>query len=129
MTLLSTFPFTLVADVLGHLVEKAKCLEVSHLQFTDDILFFLQVDEEKFKNLLYVLESFCSFLGQCINMQKSVILGINAEDNIIHNLVIASGCEVGIWPIKYLGLPLGRNPRKADFWELVVFKVAKRLDG
>ena len=40
-----------------------------------------------------------------------------------------SGCEVGAWPIKYLGLPLGSNPRKINFWEPVVNKVAKRLDG
>ena len=28
-----------------------------------------------------------------------------------------------------MGLPLGGHPRKLDFWDLVVNKVAKRLDG
>ena len=28
-----------------------------------------------------------------------------------------------------MGLPFGGNPQKIDFWELVVTKVAKRLDG
>ena len=40
-----------------------------------------------------------------------------------------SECDVGAWPIKYLGLPLGGNPRKIDFWESMVNKVAKRLTG
>ena len=55
------------------------------------------------------------------------MLGINADDELLHKLVDLSGCEVGDWPIKYLGLPLGGNPRKIAFWELVVNKVAKRL--
>ena len=40
-----------------------------------------------------------------------------------------SECEVGVWPIKCLGLPLGGNPRKVDFWDSVVTKVSERLDG
>ena len=36
---------------------------------------------------------------------------------------------MGDWPIIYLGLPLGGNPQNIDFWEPVVSKVAKRLDG
>lgn len=38
-------------------------------------------------------------------------------------------CSVGSWPVKYLGLPLGRNPLQAAFWDPVVARVAKRLDG
>ena len=39
------------------------------------------------------------------------------------------GCEVGAWPINYLGLPLGGNPRSRSFWDPVISKVAKRLDS
>ena len=39
------------------------------------------------------------------------------------------GCSVGEWPIQYLGLPLGGNPRSRSFWEPVTRKVPKRLDG
>ena len=38
-------------------------------------------------------------------------------------------CAVGSWPIKYLGLPLGGNPTKKIFWEPMITKVARRLDG
>ena len=45
-----------------------------------------------------------------MNLRKNTLLGINADDDLIHNLAALSGCEVGFWPIKYLGLPLGGNP-------------------
>ena len=50
------------------------------------------------------------------------------QEEVVHlaNLV---ECSVGVWPIKYLGFPLGGNPTKKSFWEPVVTKVAKRLDG
>ena len=62
-------------------------------------------------------------------MRNSIILGINTDDDLIHSMSTLSGCEVGVWPIKYLGIPLGGNPRKVDFCEPVVNKVAKRLEG
>ena len=62
-------------------------------------------------------------------MGKSVLLGINIEERIVTNLANSIGCSVGCWPTKYLGLPLGSNPLSADFWEPVVVKVSKRLDG
>ena len=57
------------------------------------------------------------------------MLGINLEEEEVANLVDLVECSVGVWPIKYLGLPLGGNPTRKTFWEPVVTKVAKRLDG
>ena len=48
---------------------------------------------------------------------------------MLQNMATISECGVGVWPIKYLGLPLGGNLRKVDFWDSVVAKVSKRLDG
>ena len=39
------------------------------------------------------------------------------------------GCEVGHWPLQYLRMPLGGNPCRQLFWEPIVSKVRKRLDG
>ena len=64
-----------------------------------------------------------------MNLRKSTLLGINIDDALIQNWAIVFNCEVGSWPIKYLGLPLGGNPCKIDFWEPMVNKVAKRLAG
>ncbi|KAM7513904.1 hypothetical protein LguiA_003487 [Lonicera macranthoides] len=40
-----------------------------------------------------------------------------------------SGCEIENWPLKYLGLPLGGNPNSLEFWNPVLEKVKKKLDG
>ena len=53
-----------------------------------------------------VLDIFCLVSGLKINMGKSVLLGINSNNDWLHNLANSIGCTVGNWPIKYLGLPL-----------------------
>ena len=139
---LSPFLFTLVADVFSRLIDKAKVcnvirgfsvgrdkVEVSHLQFADDTLLFMEADSSYFLNCLKILEVFRSISGLKVNLSKSILLGINTDVTLLHQLADLSGCEIGDWPIKYLGLPLGGNPRRIDFWDPVVTKVAKRLDS
>ena len=82
-----------------------------------------------FKNLLIVVGLFCSISGLKINMGKSTILGMGVEDEFLASTAKLLGCEVGVWPTKYLVMPLGGNPCCRDFWEPVLSKVAKRLDG
>ena len=62
-------------------------------------------------------------------MTKSTLLDINTDPVLLQELATLTDYELGDWPIKYLGMPLGGNPRKIDFWDPVVTKVAKRLDG
>ena len=133
--------FTLVVDVLGRLIDKAKernvirgftvvrdRVDISHLQFADDTLLFMEADRPFFLDFLKILEVFHSFLGLRVNLSKSILLGINTDAFLLQELAELSGCELGDWPIKYLGLPLGGNPRQIHFWDLMVTKVAKRLD-
>ena len=72
---------------------------------------------------------FCSVSGLKINMGKRIILGMGVDDETVTFMAESLGCEVGQWPTKYLGMPLGGNPCCGDFWEPVISKVAKRLDG
>ena len=131
-----------MADVLGRLTDKlvsqdlVQCLElgkdkvkVSHLQFADDTLFFLKENEDNIRTLYSALKIFCTVSSLKINFGKSTLLGINLEEEEVGYLTALVECSVGVWPIKYLGLPLGDNPNRKSFWEPVVTKVAKRLDG
>ncbi|XP_062112884.1 uncharacterized protein LOC133824040 [Humulus lupulus] len=108
---------TLVVDVLGRMVDKAKSsstfrgftvggdrVDVSHLQFADDTIFF-------------------------VNDEESLVVGINVPEELVDRRASEIGCEVGQWPIHYLSLPLGASPRSRVFWEPIVLKCAKRLDG
>ncbi|KAM2348663.1 hypothetical protein ACFX1X_012268 [Malus domestica] len=139
---LSPFLFTLVVDVLSRLMEKAQetdlikglCIgqekmEISHLQFADDTIFFLTEDEEVWNNLIQVLNLFCSVSGLKINKAKCFLAGINSESEKLNRLAVSWGCEVGRWPIKYLGLPLGGRPRAIKFWDPVVETMERRLQS
>ena len=85
--------FTLVADRLGRMTNKlvsqnmVECFEVgrdkvkvSHLQFTDDTLFFIKEEENNIRTLFSALKIFSSVLGLKINFGKSTLLGINLEE-------------------------------------------------
>ena len=80
-------------------------------------------------SMVQILEHFCKFSGLKINMSKSVLAGINSDSSMIARLSRSIGCDIGSWPMKYLGIPLGGNPIKSEFWEPVISKVSKRLDG
>ena len=38
-------------------------------------------------------------------------------------------CKASGWPILYLGLPLGGNPKACGFWDPVIERISRRLDG
>lgn len=50
-----------------------------------------------------------------IYKSKCSLVGINCSSTYLNLLASGWGCEVGEWPMKYLGLPLGGNPRAIIF--------------
>ncbi|RVX00013.1 putative ribonuclease H protein [Vitis vinifera] len=111
---ISPFLFTLVADVLSRLMIRAKetrliegffvgrdRTRVSLLQFADDTIFFFKASLDHLQNLKLILLVFGQVSGLKINLEKSTISG----------------------------LPLGGNPKTIGFWDPVVERISKRLDG
>ena len=47
----------------------------------------------------------------------------------ISSLAELLDCKASGWPILYLGLPLGGNPKACGFWDLVIKRISRRLDG
>ncbi|RVW89552.1 LINE-1 retrotransposable element ORF2 protein [Vitis vinifera] len=139
---LSPFLFTIVADVLSRMLLKAEernVLEgfrvgrnrtrVSHLQFADDTIFFSSTREEDLMTLKSVLLVFGHISGLKVNLDKSNIYGINLEQNHLSRLAVMLDCKASGWPILYLGLPLGGNPKASGFWDPVIERISRRLDG
>ncbi|RVW71380.1 putative ribonuclease H protein [Vitis vinifera] len=139
---LSPFLFTLVADVLSRMLVRAEernMLEgfrvgrnrtrVSHLQFADDTIFFSNTREEDLQTLKSLLLAFGHISGLKVNLDKSNIYGINLDHAHMSRLAETLGCKASGWPILYLGLPLGGNPRAGGFWDPVIERISRRLDG
>ena len=106
---LSPFFFMLVVDGLSRLMKKAtesgfvkgwevgrEDVMISHLQFVDEALFFLEQGGSSFKNLLTVVGLFCSVSGLKISTAKSTLLGIGIDEGTIKSLAGSVGCEVGV---------------------------------
>jgi hypothetical protein len=66
--------------------------------------------------------------GLKINFSKSKLYGVNIDDNF---MVAASSflyCCVDSLPFKFLGLPVGSNPRRISTWSPVIDNMKKRLN-
>ncbi|RVW56511.1 putative ribonuclease H protein [Vitis vinifera] len=139
---LSPFLFTLVADVLSRMLMRAEernmmegfrvgrnRTRVSHLQFADDTIFFSNSREEELQTLKRLLLVFGHISGLKVNLNKSSIYGINLDQALLSRLAEMLDCKASGWPILYLGLPLGGNPKACGFWDPVVERISSRLDG
>jgi len=139
---LSPFLFTLAVDVLSCMLSKrleegvvkgikvgSNELEISHVQFADNTIHFLQEDEENLKNVISLLQVFEVVFGLKINRRTCGVVRINLEDREEVRLARLVRCDVLSWPFTYLGMPLGGNPRSVSFWEPVVKKISKRLES
>ncbi|RVW12452.1 LINE-1 retrotransposable element ORF2 protein [Vitis vinifera] len=139
---LSPFLFTIVAYVLSRMLLKAEernLLEgfrvgrnrcrVSHLQFADDTILFASPREEEVQTLKSLLLVFGQISGLKVNLDKSNLFGINLDQNHLSRLALLLDCKASNWPILYLGLPLGGNPTACGFWDPVIERISRRLDG
>ncbi|XP_073066025.1 uncharacterized protein [Primulina eburnea] len=136
---LSPFLFNLVIDGMGRLIDMARAanevrglvvgrdkMEVTHIQFADDTLFLIQSATDLLV-VVELLKFFCTKSGLKINFEKSSLLGLNRLDDEVDALAAAIGCKKDQWPIKYLGLPLGGDPKKLEFWTPVISKMSTKL--
>jgi len=136
---LAPFLFLVAAEGLAGIVRQAlkvnllsglkigsKELKICILQFADDTLFLC---EDTFNNVLtlkVILRGFELASGLKINFHKSRLAGINVQSSAISCYTKTLNCsQMGI-PFKYLGLEVGGNPRKKQFWEPVINKLKSK---
>ena len=125
---LSPFLFTTVTDVLSRMLlraEERSLLEgfrvgrnrtrVSHLQFANDTIFFPNTCEEDLQTLKILLLVFGHISGLKVNLDKCNFFYINLDQNHLSKLAELLDCKASDWPILYLGLHLGGNPKACGF--------------
>ncbi|KAJ9549250.1 hypothetical protein OSB04_021793 [Centaurea solstitialis] len=137
---LAPFLFLIVAENLHLLVEEAKDknlfegltignegIEVSHLQYADDAIFFARWSLRNLRNLIKILDCFHAISGLKINMRKSKIYGVGVQDAEVEDWARGVGCVGGAFPFSYLGLPVGALMSRKVYWRPVIEKVKSRL--
>ena len=104
-------------------------VQLSHLQFADDMILFCPNKEDVLLNYKYIMECYALMFGLRINFEKSALVPFNCFDQKVLRMKNLFGCPVTSLPIKYLGIPLGANPRMVETWKPIIEKIEKKLIG
>jgi len=122
---------TLVSDNIftPYSIGAQTIVSVSHLQFADDILLVGVKSWANVRAMKANLLLFESIYGLKVNFNKSMLFGVNVNDSWLHEVASVMSCKHGLLPFMYLGLPIGGNPRKLQFWYLLVDRTRSRLSG
>ena len=64
-----------------------------------------------------------------VNFHKSMLTGVNVSASWLTEAASALHCRVGSLPFVFLGLPIGGDARRLEFWKHVVDRILTRLLG
>jgi hypothetical protein len=65
--------------------------------------------------------------GLKVNFWKSCLVGLNVPNEFMDMASDFLNCRIGSLPFKYLGLPVGANPRLSSTWAPMVDSIRRRL--
>lgn len=117
-----------VQAIKGFVIGK-EMVHLSHLQYADDTLFFIEGGENNVKSVIDILKFFYWASVLKVNKAKSQLVGIDMNEYTMLQVANGVGCAVRSWLMSYLGSPLGGNPSCKQFWEPIISKITRRLDG
>ncbi|GKV51347.1 hypothetical protein SLEP1_g58014 [Rubroshorea leprosula] len=102
---------------------------VSHLQYADDSILFSKATESNIWAAKSIMRIFELALGLKINFQKSQLLGMNVSKEWLSKMSYILNCKIGIFPCKYLGVPIGGNAKSISMWKPLVKSFEKKLSS
>jgi hypothetical protein len=137
---LSPLLFNIVVDMLAILIERAKedgqvgsliphLIEggISLLQYADDTILFLEHDLQKAANMKLILCIFEQLSGLKINFHKSEIFCFGRAREEKQQYKHIFGCESGMLPFRYLGIPIHYKTLKISDWYPVETRFESKL--
>lgn len=139
---LSPLLFNIVGQILHHLITEANiqgkfegvhighdAYNLTHLQFADDTLLFINGDDNSIHSIKRILIIFQLLSGLKINFHKSELYALNYAQHQKEKWAHTLGCNLGSWPLKYLGVPLGLSQTSSSLWDPLLSKFHKNLNG
>ncbi|CAJ2634610.1 unnamed protein product [Trifolium pratense] len=131
--------FLIVAEGLTGLMNKAVATGLFHgykvsntilfhtLQFADDTIIVGEGNWDNLWSIKTVLRSFELVSGLKVNFFKSKLYGINLDDIFLRASSSFLHCGVDHLPFRFLGIPVGANPRRKATWSPILDVMKKRL--
>ncbi|GAU49942.1 hypothetical protein TSUD_408370 [Trifolium subterraneum] len=138
---LSPFLFLIVAEGLTGLMRKAvelgkfkgyrlnNNIQFHILQFADDTILMGEGIWDHIWIIKTLLRSFELASGLKINFVKSKLYGLNVDSRLLEAGSAFLSCRSEVIPFKFLGIPVGTNPRRQETWKPVVDAMIKRLNS
>ena len=130
---LSPILFNIVVDMLAILIERAKENQqfkgvvphliddgLSILQYADDTILFMEHNLEQAKNLKLLLCAFEQLSGLKINFHKSELFCFGEAQAVQMEYEQIFGCSQGMFPFRYLGIPMHYRRLQNSYWKGVV---------
>ena len=98
--------------------------------FVDDLMLFAKANTKSCDAILEVLDNFCSFASQKVNLAKSkVLFSSNIARRCKRSICKKSGINAIQNLGRFLGFPLIYKGRNGDAFNFVIDKVQKKLNG
>lgn len=94
----------------------------------DDTIIFCETNWKEIITMKRILRRFEAMSGLKINFHKNMVYGIG-YDNLVNEFATKLNYMSHKLSLKYLGLPLGVNPKKLATWQPVMEKVKKKLSS
>lgn len=137
---LSPLLFNLVGDALAHMLNAAKLkgrvkglvphlIEggLTHLQYADDTILFMEDDESSLANVKFILYCFEWMTGLRINYHKSDVYTFGLSESEQQRVANTLKCKVGEFPMIYLGIPVSDRHLGINCMREVPNKLRRRL--
>jgi hypothetical protein len=101
---------------------------VAILQYADDAVLCLENDVAKARNVKLLLYMFEKMSGLKINVEKSEVTLVGGDNALASQYAGLFNCQVGLFPMKYLGVPIAPSRLHVIDWARLEDKYAKKLD-
>jgi hypothetical protein len=99
---------------------------LTHLQYADDTIIFLNYDDQSIYNTKFLLYCFEDMSGLKINYEKSEVFALGCSDEEQKNVAEMFNCNIGVLPLKYQGILVSSKHMSAADLSYVHIKVEKK---
>jgi hypothetical protein len=115
---------SLISGLIKNLIPRG----VATLQYADDTIICLEHDMEQARNMKLLLYMFEQMSGLKINFDKSEVLLVGGDNNLVVAYAEVFNCKIELFPIRYLGVPISAGRLRVIDWIKLDEKSAKKLD-